>query len=633
MTIAANKSISRRLSQKILRTTAAIFIAAIVCVAILSYYIAINESRQNANHAIRNSVLEIEKVLTNVESASNVVAKLAQANYDISLDIRSLASDMLAANTSVTACGIALEPDRGNYGEIHRMILATRDENTGEIVTDVRDESEYDYLSMDWYQIAKLTGKSFWNEPVFDKGGSSRMIATYSIPLYDRRGRFFGVLRSDVSLEWLSHTIEKFRPYKSSNIVIVGKSGTFILHPDKEKVLNETIFTDCIANGDQKTLFLCQSVMKGEKGIAQIILNEKKYFAIYAPLENGWRAVGLCSRGEILRSARAISMSLFLIATLGLILLYRSSRKTISKMTRPITEFAYAAMNMSRGNFHVKIPAVHTNDELLKLHDSLNYLEASINDYISELKTATRTKERMESELYIASMVQKAMLIHTFPKGNADIYAELIPAKEIGGDLYDVFQDGKDIYFVVGDVSGKGVPAALYMAITRSAFRFATSLKLSVVEILSKINDNFCEGNEEGMFVTMFVAKINTETLEMEYCNAGHNPLVIVSPDGKADFLRAKPNIAAGLFSGFNYVGESVRLKKGSRLLVYTDGITEAETKGKALYGEDRLLKFASDIKPGATSREIVEGVISNVREFVSGNEQNDDITILTVSI
>ena len=119
----------------------------------------------------------------------------------------------------------------------------------------------------------------------------------------------------------------------------------------------------------------------------------------------------------------------------------------------------------------------------------------------------------------------------------------------------------------------------------------------------------------------------------MEYCNAGHNPLVIVTPDGKADFLHARPNIAAGLFSGFSYVGDSIQLEKGSRLLVYTDCITEAETKGKALYGEDRLLKFASGIKPGTTSREVVEGVISSVREFVSGNEQNDDITILTVSI
>lgn len=633
MTLSTSKSISRRLSTKILRLTTGVFVAAIICVGIVSYDAVTEESRQNASRAISNSVLEIEKVLTDVESASNITAWIAQTNYGSAIDLNALTSEMLAADTAMIACGIAFDPNKFEQGKTFHLVLSTKDEQTNEVSTRVQEGDDYDYLSMDWYQIPKLTGKAFWNEPMYDDGGSSKMISTYSIPLYDDKGEFFGILRSDISLEWLSQVIDKFRPYESAQTLIVGKSGTFISSPDKEKILNETIYTECLGKGDTKTLETCRKVMAGESGISTMPFGGNRYYAVYAPLANGWRAIGLCNHRDFLKSAERINIALYLIAILGLIVLYIASRKIISKMTRPVTEFAYSAMNMSRGNFHTKIPDVDTEDELRKLHNSLTYLQSSINYYISQLKSTTSSKERMESELNIASMVQKSMLIHTFPHNDCDIYADLVPAKEIGGDLYDVIQDGDYIYFTVGDVSGKGVPASLFMAITRSAFRFATSLGLSVAETVSKINDNFCIGNEGGMFVTLFVARINIKTLEMEFCNAGHNPIVIVGPDGKAEYLHAKPNIASGLFPGFAYVGESVQLRKGSRLIVYTDGVTEAENKIKAQYGEDRLIDFASNIKAGATSREVVESLMSNVKAFAAGNDQNDDITILTVTL
>lgn len=633
MSIAATKSISRRLSQKILRITTAVFLAAIICVGLFSYDAVVKESKLNAGRAISNSILEIENVLAFVESSSNMLASVVQSNFADSIEISHYTSEILQADSAVIACAIAFEPYKYREDLAYAMLLSSKDEKTGSVSTSVISADEYDYLTMDWYQISRLLGKSYWNDPVFDEGGSSRMIATYSVPLYDGKGDFLGVLRADVSLEWLTRVMDKFRPYKSAKTLVVGKNGSYISHPDKEKILNETIFTECLANGDEKTNAIFQKVMAGESGFSTIPFDGKKLFAVYAPFKNGWRAIGLCSRRDFLASAERINFSLSLIAILGLIVLYVASRKTISKMTRPVTEFAYSAMNMSRGNFHTKIPPVDTEDELLKLHDSLMNLQSSINDYISELKTTTSSKERMESELNIASMVQKSMLIHTFPNDNVDIFANLVPAKEIGGDLYDVIQEGKYVSLIVGDVSGKGVPASLFMAITRSAFRFATSLELSVAEAVSKINDNFCTGNEEGMFVTLFLARIDVETLEMEYCNAGHNPIVIVGPDGKADLLRAKSNIASGLFPGFPYVGESLQLEKGSRLIVYTDGVTEAETRGKAQYGEKRLIDFASGIKAEATSREVVESLFSDVKEFAAGNEQNDDITILTVSL
>lgn len=634
MTAAAARSLAARLTKRIILITTTVFVVAIIGVGIVSLYAVSNESKENATGALNNSILEIEKVLTEVESSTNIMAWVARNAKLQNASVEVLTSEMLASDSVMVACAIAYEPYAFNDTSDFYMPMSSTNKETGQIETQVIGSNEYDYLTMDWYQIPKLTGKPYWNEPVFDAGGSQRMIASYSMPLYDGDGNFYGVIRSDIELEWLADVINRFQPYETAATLIIGRSGEFITHADKSKILNETIFTDAIGSGNQENIDKVKEIMNGGSGITRLNLGEDKLIAVYAPLLNGWVAVGVCSKADYLEPATRINVILYLVAIIGLIALYFASRKTISRVTQPITEFTYSAMNMSRGNFHATIPEVNSQDEIKRLSDSLSYLQSTINRYIAELKMTTSTKERIESELTIASRIQMSMLPHVFPQHDAfDIYANLIPAKEIGGDLYDIIHDGKYLYFTVGDVSGKGVPAALFMSITRSAFRFVSGLRLTVAEGQAKINDNFSESNETGMFVTMFSAKLNIETLEMEYCNAGHNPIVIVSPDGKARYLNANPNIAAGLFPGFPYIGETLQLEKGTRLIIYTDGVTEAETKRKDQYGEDRLLAFANSIDKNASSKDVVDNLMKSVKEFTTGNDQNDDITILTLTV
>lgn len=221
-----------------------------------------------------------------------------------------------------------------------------------------------------------------------------------------------------------------------------------------------------------------------------------------------------------------------------------------------------------------------------------------------------------------------------FPKrDDFDIYAALFPAKEVGGDLYDFYVKGDHLYFAIGDVSGKGVPAALFMAITRSAYRFISGMGMNMEQVERNINNAFTEGNESGMFVTMFIGCLDLKTLELEYCNAGHNPIVVVSPSGKADFLHAKANLAAGLIGGFQYQGETLQLEKGSRLILYTDGISEAENRQKELFGEDRLLEYSASVPVTTSAKDFTDGLLDAVRGFTDGNEQNDDITVLTIRV
>ena len=249
----------------------------------------------------------------------------------------------------------------------------------------------------------------------------------------------------------------------------------------------------------------------------------------------------------------------------------------------------------------------------------------------------------MESELNIARNIQSALLVKDFPKGvslddngnpvlHYDIHAFLEPAKEVGGDLYDFRIKNDTLYFGIGDVSGKGVPAALVMGVTRAALRFISGLGLTMSEVAGRVNNIVAEGNSTGMFVTLFYGRIDMKTGKCLYCNAGHNPIVVKPANGEAYFLRSKPNIAVGLFPDFPYVSEEMQLHTGDKLLFYTDGVTEAE---KSLFGEDRLLEWAntSEAFIKGTSQQGVDDLYATVKHFTEGNEPNDDITIMIITL
>jgi sigma-B regulation protein RsbU (phosphoserine phosphatase) len=260
-------------------------------------------------------------------------------------------------------------------------------------------------------------------------------------------------------------------------------------------------------------------------------------------------------------------------------------------------------------------------------------MQNSITDYIDELKTTTAANERMESELGVARNIQMGMLRTDFPP---NVAALLVPAKEVGGDLYDFVQKGKYLYFTIGDVSGKGVPASLMMAITRAGLRFVAGMEQTMDKLLERINVSVTDTNSNDMFVTLFMGRVNLETRHMEYCNAGHNPIIVVPPDGEPYFLKAKPNLAIGLFDDFVYQAESLDLAAGTRLVLYTDGVNEAERADKSLFGNDRLLAWAAS-EPvrdlATTDSEVVDSLYKEVQQFTEGNPQNDDITIMSISL
>ena len=325
-----------------------------------------------------------------------------------------------------------------------------------------------------------------------------------------------------------------------------------------------------------------------------------------------------------------LALSLLLIGIVGLIIVYFVCRREIRRMTRPVTELSVSALNMAKGNFKAKLPEISSQDEMRRLKDSFVYLQNSISDYIGQLKTTKSDNERMESELNVARTIQMGMLSTDFPP---QLHALVKPAKEVGGDLYDFIRKGDVLHFAVGDVSGKGVPASLVMSITRAMLHFVATLDLPLNESVSRINNSVADSNSNDMFVTLFIARINLKTLRMDYCNAGHNPPVIISPDGKPAFLPVKSNLAAGLMEQFPYEAEQIDLEPGSRLVAYTDGVTEAENDQLALYGEDRLMEALGQLKADMDEEAVVKQIYQSVKSFTGSHPQSDDITIMSLKV
>ena len=275
-----------------------------------------------------------------------------------------------------------------------------------------------------------------------------------------------------------------------------------------------------------------------------------------------------------------------------------------------------------------RLAAAH--QKLEKTHGKLEEAHGKLQTAYDQLEKTTKAKERIESELRIARDIQMSMVPNIFPQQDGlDIYASMTPAKEVGGDLYGYLLQGDELYFCVGDVSGKGVPASLFMAQATRLFRTLASQHMKPAEICTRMNNALTEDNEQGMFVTLFLGLVNLRTGVLEFCNAGHNPPVLGHP---AHFMEVEANAPIGLWPGLEFVGEEVADIRGIPLFIYTDGLNEAENPEQEQFGDDRLLDILTMI-PFNCSKDVVGHLLKEVEQHRNGAEPNDDLTMLCLKV
>jgi serine phosphatase RsbU (regulator of sigma subunit) len=275
-----------------------------------------------------------------------------------------------------------------------------------------------------------------------------------------------------------------------------------------------------------------------------------------------------------------------------------------------------------------KLAAAHRSLE--EAHANLEDAHSKLQSAYDELEKTTKAKERIESELRIARDIQMSMVPNIFPDAEGiDLYAAMLPAKEVGGDLYGYLLQGKELYFCVGDVSGKGVPASLFMAQATRLFRTLAAQHMKPAEIANQMNAALTENNEQGMFITMFIGFIDLSTGHMDYCNAGHNPPIIGM---EPTFLDVEPSAPIGIWEGMEYVGESLDNIMDIPIFVYSDGLNEAENAQQEQLGDERVLEFLRS-HPFTSSKQTVEMLKEEVEKHRAGAERNDDLTMLSLRV
>lgn len=497
--------------------------------------------------------------------------------------------------------------------------------------------SSYDYLNKPWFTQTIAQRKGIWSEPYFDKGGANKMMITYSYPIMDDENQVFAVITADVSLEDLAFNMFSIRPYADSYSFIISHKGTYISHPNKKVILRQNIFSRGKELDNAELIAYAKKMIAGEKGSFRSHIEGVDVLACYAPLpRTGWSICSICPYRTVMAQLGSTFGVLALILLLGFGLLILCIRMLVKFTVKPIKELTEATKQIASGNLNTKLPEIHTHDDLGVLHDSFENMQKSLLAQMNELQNTTRQRERMESELNIAHAIQMNIVpkkFSPFPETESlELYALLKPAKEVGGDLYDFFIKDDHLFFCIGDVSGKGIPASLVMAITSTMFRMIAHSFNEPNVIVGKLNDTISNNNETNMFVTMFVGVLDLKSGSLSFCSAGHNPPLVISKQGTAEYLKVKPNLPVGVMQGMKYTNQQIVLQHNQALLLYTDGLTEAENSDKELFGEQRVLKSSMEYASSPV-KEIVEKIQKSLTHFVDGAEQSDDLTMLCIRL
>ena len=593
------------------------------------------EAILRATQVLENSTLRLGAILQDVEEEADDLEWLVFRHLDSRDTLMEYTRNTVLAHPMLNGCSISFEP---YYFKDELYFSAYSGKVGGTVQTEQEGGDDYQYFYLDWYLLPKLLKQPCWTEPYSDweqddaEDLQTQMQVSYCKPLLDADGNFFGSISLDLSLRWLSEQLASVKPYPHSYSILVSRGGTFIVHPDPERLFYETVFTRGLDEANPQLMALGRSMQSMEAGMRSMKVDGVKSYVFYTPLKStGWSMGIVCPERDIFGGFNHLRRISLLIALLALLMMFALCVRIIRGAVKPLSALATQAEEIASGRFDDFLPETDRIDEIGTLSRSFSHMQTSLVSYIDELTRTTANKVRMEGELQIARDIQMGMIPRTFPpfpeRKDIDLYASMVPAREVGGDLYDFFlQEGK-LYFCIGDVSGKGVPASLFMATTRNLFRIAGKQGLPPAEIARQINDTLSEGNEQLMFVTMFLGMLDLGTGDLAFCNCGHNPPVVLTKAGKPAFLPCKPNTSLGILPGYVFEGEHIEGLRGKPLFLYTDGLNEAENLSHEQFGTDRLLAVLGE--PYTDARNAVMRLSEAVAAHVGDAQASDDLTML----
>jgi len=593
-------------------------------------------AKKDANILTQQTISRFENVLQPAELVPQTLVDAIE-NPKISFDdILRISREFVIQDSVVFGSCLAFEPysyDKDAYWYAPYIY-----EKGNKVTTRILGSTNYDYYKMDWYRLPKLLNKPVWTEPYYDKGGGDTLMCTYSTPFYqivDGKKKFAGVLTMDISLAAFERIVKEIKVFKSGYGFLVSRNGMIITSP-KMVMENKNILDVARAGRGMEAIKAIKSMLDGKTGFASMDgLDSKKHpsFIAYAPVaKTGWSFGILFPADELLDDLFQFFRKILWIFIYSLLALLLTTILITRRLTRPIIRLVEATKKIGHGDFHAKLPLRKSKDEIAQLTNAFSVMQDELSNYIVSLQETTMAKEKIESELNVAHTIQMGMLPRGFnTPANWELYATLDPAKAVGGDLYDFFYlDADHLCIAIGDVAGKGVPASLFMMVTRTLLRAKAIAGIPIHEVMQSINHELCQDNPNQMFVTFFAGIVYLKTGEMEFCNAGHNYPYIVGPGGDIRQVKAKGGLPLGVFETVNYSSEKLCFKPREILVLTTDGITDALNASNDFFGEAKLASSLAAMA-NKNTKGLTDSLIIELKRFSLGTEQADDITILAL--
>ena len=425
-----------------------------------------------------------------------------------------------------------------------------------------------DHTQDDYFHVPVTQEKAHWSEPYFDNDGAKAIITTYGVPVRDSKSRVIGVVYADIALDWLDDVMNEEKAYKSTQRFLV--TGNYNLLAGEDCPIYRSALEILKADNDKKGYCILDDE------------NNNKKHVYFTPVggNTDWMLINVLDDGDVFSKLRRIRLSLLLPLMIGLLfagfIVYRSSR------------------NLER------------------------------------LRKVNAEKDRIGGELLVASQIQQSMLPHShILHEDVSIFGSLVPAREVGGDLYDYFIRDEKLFFCIGDVSGKGAPSAMVMGVIHSLFRAFSAHENNPAHIMQAINEVSCQGNDSNIFVTLFLGVLDLPTGLLRYCDAGHDAPMMLA-DGQRSMIDVNPHLPVGVFDDVKYGIQETKLEPNITLFLYTDGLTEAKNIERKQFGIKRVEEVLA-ANSGLHPEQLLESVRMSVHEFVGDAEQSDDLTMLAI--
>jgi len=601
-----------------------------------------------SEHLVKGEYEEIRRITSDVYVATVNTAPVIEDCIDQPDKMVGIMERMLQKNPRIRSCGISFV---GNYyprkGRWFCPYAVRHDSATVE--TRILGDKSHDYLNDEWFKEALSKEEGYWGKAFFDNTDKQTPLVSYLMPIHDKQHRTVAVLGVDMSLEWLNKKMQllKRKKYRNDSVdtsisweaqysayyFMVDTAGTLLIHPDQQRLINKKFQSYAGQESDSTTQQIL-SLKSGEDD--EYMLEGEEVYITYKPVKyTDWTVALVIPTLFISIFGNVIGGFMIFMILFGMLVVYIFGRRVIKKAVKPLKQLADSSNEVAKGNFHTTLPPLKSRDEIHMLRDSFEQMQQSLTRYVEELKMTTAQKASMESELKIAHDIQMSMLPKTFPpypkRHDIDIYGSLTPAKGVGGDLFDFYLRDEKLFFCIGDVSGKGIPAALVMAVTRTLFRNVSSQISEPHHILTAINSTLTEGNETNMFVTLFVGVLDLRTGLLSYSNGGHDAPLLLGRH--VALLPCDPNVPVGVLSDWNYSLQKADIDSQTTIFLFTDGLNEAENSSHAQFGDERICHVAEKILAEKCHQPqiLIERMTDEVARFVGDAEQSDDLTMLAI--